>query len=162
MEQAHRHGWRRGEEDVRRGQGHGQEAPSLGPRHGGYSAVLLGIGLSLVFFAFGAGREVAGSPGGTVWLPLTLTAAASLVLFPSMAYYRRAHGIRGRGFATLPAMALYVALFMLTTLVLPALARAMDSWWSFGAACLTLAALTVAPAQLALSRDPNRYSEVTR
>ena len=51
--------------------------------------------------------------------------------------------------------------FPLTLVVLRALTNAMETWWSFGLACVVLATLTTAPAQLALRRDPNRYSEVT-
>lgn len=132
-------------------------------RQSGYSATLLTFALGTVYFAFGMGRAFAESQGGGVWGPMVVTGLAIALLVPSLRYYMRVHGIwrASRGFAALPGAAMAGAFMALTMIVLPALSNAMETWWSFGLVCVVLATLTTAPAQLALSRDPNRYSEVT-
>lgn len=132
-------------------------------RQSGYSATLLTFALGIVYFAFGMGRAFTESQGGGVWVPMVVTGLAIALLVPFLRYYMRVHGMwrLSRGFAALPGAAMAGAFMALTMVILPALSSAMETWWSFGLVCVVLATLTTAPAQLALSRDPNRYSEVT-
>lgn len=138
--------------------------PALGSPHDGYAAVLLTLALAVMFFSFGVGRRFTETADGDHWwwVPFALAAVLIPVIHFSLKYYLRAHGGHGRrGYASMPAFALFVAFSFLIMFVLHSLMEALGSHLLFAVACLTIATLIVAPMQLVLSKDPNRDSELT-
>mgnify|MGYP006887171779 CR=1 FL=1 len=137
--------------------------PALGSPHDGFAAVLLTLVLALVYFGFGTGRLLTEAEDGLWWIPLALLAVLAPLIWFSMKYLFRAHGWRerGGGFPAVPALSMYAAFGAMVMFILPLLASVFETWWGFGLTCLVLAALTMAPVQTVLSRDPNRHSGLT-
>lgn len=137
----------------------------LGSPHDGYAAVLLTLSIAVALFGVGAGRQVQEHADAQLWqyLPLVLLPVYAALIYASSAYFVRAHGgnlrqgLRG---PAMPMLALFLALWVIYSVVIPVLANSLGVF-GYAAACMALATLLIGPAQYVLSKDPQKHSTTT-